>query len=88
MFGFGDRANSMSDKRAGYTEIVRPTSGKAHRFETLRAGDFFTYEGRLYLKINLVDSVEIPHGTEPQIGTNQFSASCPVFAERVEIRIK
>lgn len=87
MFGSGGRANSLSAGRLGRNKIVRPTSGKEFSFGKLMAGDFFTYESRLYFKINLVDAVEIPQETESVIGTHQFSDSCKVFVENVTIQI-
>lgn len=88
MFGAGNRANSLSEGRKGSTSVLRPSSGTKNQFGSLRAGDFFTYLGRLYLKINLVDAVEIPSGRETLLGTSQFSESCEVHVENVEIRIK
>lgn len=88
MFGSGSRANSLSERRRGYTSIIRPSSGTKFQFGCLRAGDFFSYLGKLYLKINLVDAVEIPSGSESIVGTCQFSASCDVYAENIEVIIK
>lgn len=88
MFGSGSRANGVSRCRLGVTEIRRPSSGRVSKFEDCRAGDFFTYLGKLYFKINLIDSVEIPTGNMHVIGTDQFSADCQVYVENVEISIK
>lgn len=88
MFGMGGRANYLSQSRQGNTTIKRPSTGRENKFGNLRAGDFFSYEGRLYLKINLVDGVEVPDGQTPIIGTSQFSENCQVQAENVEILIK
>lgn len=88
MFGLGERANGLSDRRLGRNTIVRPSSGQESPFGKLMAGDFFTYNGRLYLKINLVDAVDVPQGTDAIFGTQQFSASCSVYVENVEIKIK
>jgi len=88
MFGSGIRADSLSESRRGHTAIIRPSSGTRVQFGCLRAGDFFSYSGKLYLKINLVDAVEIPSGSDPIVGTSQFSASCEIHVERVEISIR
>lgn len=88
MFGLGGRATGVSRCRLGVTEIKRPSSGRASKFEDCRAGDFFTYQGKLYFKLNLVDSVEIPSGNMHVIGIDQFSADCQVYVENVEISIK
>lgn len=88
MFGSGGRANGISKGREGFTRIERPSSGKQTTFGQMRAGDFFTYRGTLYFKINLVDAVEVPNGQECAIGTNQFSDACSVQAERVTITIQ
>lgn len=88
MFGSGSRANSLSKGRVGRTSIRRPSSGVESPFGSLRAGDFFTYSGRLHLKINLVDAVEIPDGDNCIIGVCQFTESCPVRVENIVIEIK
>ena len=87
MFGSGSRANGLSEGRVGTTRIFRPSSGIQTTFGKMRAGDFFSYEGRLYFKINLVDGVEVPDGKDCVIGTQQFSDACSVQAENVHIKI-
>lgn len=82
-----NRANSLSEKREGYTHIILPDVGRAFRFEKLRAGDFFMHEGQLLLKTNLTDAVEIPSGSTPMIGTRQFSAHTEVRVVNVKITL-
>ncbi|QQG33712.1 hypothetical protein PQC34_gp022 [Cronobacter phage A24] len=88
MFGSGRRANGISKGRVGHTSIRRPSTGTETPFGELRAGDFFTHGGRLYLKTNLVDAVEIPDGSTAMVGTNQFSEDFRVQVENVVIHIQ
>lgn len=88
MWGSGRRANSMSKGRVGHTSIRRPSTGTETPFGQLRAGDFFTHNGRLFLKTNLIDAVEVPDGSDAMIGTNQFSEEFLVQIENVVIHIQ
>ena len=88
MWGSGRRANGISKGRVGHTSIRRPSTGTETPFGQLRAGDFFTHRGRLYLKTNLIDAVEVPDGSEAMIGTNQFSEEFLVQVENVVIHIQ
>lgn len=75
-----------TSERQGTTRIVRPSSGKSVKFSLVIAGDFFTYEGRLYLKLDLQNAKEITVG-EPSFGLTPFAADRLVQAENVEIKI-
>jgi len=81
-------ANSLPAKtdRQGTTSIIRPSSGRQIKFSLLIAGDFFTYEGRLYFKIDLQNAKEITVG-QPSFGTTSFTADSVVSVENVEIKI-
>ena len=78
----------QSSKRSGNTKLLMPTVGHRTTFRELRSGDFFLDRGQLHLKINLEQSVEIPSGTTPLIGTSGFTPSHPVYVVDVEISIK
>lgn len=82
-----DRANTLSEKREGYTSIILPDVGRSFRFKQLRAGDFFMHEGRLMLKTNLVEAVEVPNGSTPMVGTSRFSANTDVRVVNVKITL-
>lgn len=82
-----NRANSLSEKREGSTNIIFPNVGRPHRFECLRAGDFFMHNGRLQLKINLTDAVDVPNGSTPMVGTNQYEANTVVHVVNATITI-
>lgn len=73
-------------KRHGNNELAFPVKGKLVAFELIRAGDFFMVDGKLYLKTNLTESVEVPQGNEPIIGTSNFTGDpCHVVNVRIQI---
>ena len=81
-------ASGISKGRCGRTNTILPNYGKPHRFEELRAGDYFMEGGLLYLKTNLTDAVEVPNGEKPMVGTNQFTAKHIVSVVNVKIIIE
>lgn len=82
-----NRSPTLSERREGFTQIILPDIGRTVCFERFRAGDFFMDTGRLYLKTNLTDAVEIPNGSTPMVGTNQFSADHLVKVVRAKIEL-
>lgn len=82
-----NKATSLSEKRAGRTNIVIPNVGVPRRFDSLRAGDFFMYNGSLQLKINLTEAVDVPNGSDCLIGTNQYESSTTVYVVNATITI-
>lgn len=86
MFGASNTKSWGDTKRHGKNELAFPSMGKLVAFELIRAGDFFMVDGKLYLKTNLTESVEVPQGTEPIIGTSNFTGDpCHVVNVRIQI---
>lgn len=79
--------NRLFDRK-GCTDILIPSIGVPAKFGSIRAGDFFMESGRLYLKIDLEDAVEISSGSQPIIGTSVFSEDYLVYVVNVQIEIK
>lgn len=80
--------NRRDQERQGCTTLLIPSFGRGVRFGSIRAGDFFMESGRLYLKINLEEAVEISSGSQPIIGTSAFSEAYLVYVVNVQIEIK
>lgn len=86
MFGTSGTKSFRDNNRHGKNELVLPSVGKIVAFGVIRAGDFFMVDGKLYLKTNLTESVEIPQGSEPIIGTSNFTGEqCRVVNVRIQI---
>lgn len=80
--------NRRDQERKGCTTLLIPSFGRGVRFGSIRAGDFFMDSGRLYLKTNLEEAVEISAGSEPIIGTSTFLEDYLVYVVNVQIEIK